>query len=123
MPAATGNVASTRSKKTPWLEHRASPVHTQPLRQPITRPTFKRDRMRIVIGNLPDDVTQDGIREALSAFAPLEAITLFHESGAPTALIELDTSRERAESLAKRIQGRIYNGRALRAWVPTMDWN
>ena len=25
--------------------------------------------MRIVVGNLPDDVTEDGIREALSAFA------------------------------------------------------
>ena len=78
--------------------------------------------MRILIGNLPDDVTQDGIREALSPFAPVEAITLFHESGAPTALIVLETSREHAESLAKRIEGRIYQGRALRAWVPLMDW-
>jgi hypothetical protein len=78
--------------------------------------------MRILVGNLPDDVTQDGIREALSAFAPVEAITLLHESGAPTAIIELETSREHAESLAKRIQGRVYQGRELRAWIPIMDW-
>jgi AAA family ATP:ADP antiporter len=25
-------------------------------------------------------------------------------------------------ALAKRIQGRIYKGRELRAWVPLMDW-
>jgi hypothetical protein len=37
-------------------------------------------------------------------------------------LIELETSREHAESLAKRIQGRVYQGRELRAWVPIMDW-
>ena len=78
--------------------------------------------MRIVIGNLPDDATQDGVREALSDFAPVEAITLFHESGAPTAVITLETSREHANALAKRIQGRIYEGRELRAWVPVMDW-
>jgi len=78
--------------------------------------------MRILIGNLPHDVTQDGIREALSAFAPVDAITLFHDSGTPTALIELESSREQAETLAKRIQGRVYKGRELRAWVPIMDW-
>ena len=78
--------------------------------------------MRILIGNLPDEVSEEGIREALSAFAPVEAIKLFNESGKPTALIELETSREHAEALAKRIQGRIYQGRPLNAWVPIMDW-
>ncbi len=71
--------------------------------------------MRILIGNLPDDVTQEGLGEILSAFATVEAITLFKESGTPTAHIELQTSREHAEALAKRIQGRIYNGRELSA--------
>lgn len=78
--------------------------------------------MRILVGNLPDDVTEEGIRESLSAFAPVEAIKLFNESGTPTALIELETSREHAESLAKRIKGRMYKGRELNAWVPIMDW-
>jgi hypothetical protein len=78
--------------------------------------------MRILIGNLPDDVTEDGIRQVLSVFAPVETITLFSESGAPTALIESEMTREHAEALARRIQGRIFEGRPLRAWVPTMDW-
>ncbi len=78
--------------------------------------------MRIVIGNLPDDVTEERIQEALSAFAPVEQIKLVHESGAPTALIELETTHAHAESLANRIRGRLYHGKPLNAWVPTMDW-
>lgn len=78
--------------------------------------------MRIVIGNLPDEVTEEGIREALGAFAPVDKIKLLHESGAPSALIEMEMTREQAETLAKRIHGRMYHGRELRAWVPTMDW-
>ena len=78
--------------------------------------------MRIVIGNLPDDVDEEGIRDALSPFAPVEAIKLVHDSGAPTALIEMETTRPHAEQLAERIRGRLYQGRALNAWVPTMDW-
>jgi hypothetical protein len=78
--------------------------------------------MRIVIGNLPDDVTEEGIREALKPFAPVESIKLVKESGAPTAIIETAMGRPQAEALAKRIAGRIYHGRPLNAWVPTMDW-
>ena len=78
--------------------------------------------MRIVIGNLPDNVSDEGIREALSPFAPVERIKLIKESGAPSALIEMDMTREQADLLAKRIHGRIYQGRPLSAWVPLMDW-
>lgn len=78
--------------------------------------------MRIVIGNLPDDVTEDGIREALSAFAPVEKIKLVKEGGAPGALIETALTKLQAEALANRINGRIYQGRPLRAWVPAKDW-
>jgi hypothetical protein len=78
--------------------------------------------MRIVIGNLPDDVSEEGIREALSAFAPVDKIKLTHESGTPSAVIEMEMTRELAESLAQRIQGRMYQGRALHAWVPVMGW-
>jgi hypothetical protein len=31
-------------------------------------------------------------------------------------------TRLQADALAKRINGRMYQGRALRAWVPVMDW-
>jgi RNA recognition motif-containing protein len=80
--------------------------------------------MRIVIGNLPDDVTEEGIKEALKPFAPVENIKLVKEAGqgAPTALIEVTMGRPQAETLAKRISGRIYQGKPLNAWVPTMDW-
>jgi RNA recognition motif-containing protein len=78
--------------------------------------------MRIIIGNLPDDVTEEGIRESLSAFAPIDKIMLVKEGGTPSALIEMDMTREQAESLAKRIAGRIFKGRPLNAWVPVMDW-
>jgi len=78
--------------------------------------------MRIVIGNLPDDVDDEGIREALSPFAPVDSIKLIKEGSAPSAIIEMEMTREQAEALAKRIQGRVYQGRELRAWVPMMDW-
>jgi RNA recognition motif-containing protein len=78
--------------------------------------------MKIVIGNLPDDATEENIRQALTGFAPVEAITLVKESGTPSAVIEMDMTREFAEALAKRINGRMFHGRELRAWVPTMGW-
>jgi RNA recognition motif-containing protein len=79
-------------------------------------------QVHIVIGNLPDDVTEEGIREALSSFAQADKIRLVNESGTPTALIDVEMSRAQAESLAHRINGRSYQGRLLRAWVPKMDW-
>jgi hypothetical protein len=78
--------------------------------------------MRVVVANLPDDVSEEGIRTALSPFAPVEKIKLIKESGTPSALIEMEMTRADAEALAKRIHGRMYQGRELRAWVPVMDW-
>jgi len=79
-------------------------------------------KMRIVIGNLPDAVSEEAICEALSAFAPVEKMKLVKESGTPSVVIEMEMTRAQAEALAKRIHGRNYEGRQLRAWVPTMDW-
>jgi len=78
--------------------------------------------MRIVIGNLPDDVSEEGIREALSSFAPADTIKLIKGSGAPSAIIEVAMARGQADALAQRINGRIYQGRALRAIVTVMNW-
>ena len=78
--------------------------------------------VRIVIGNLPDNASEEGIKEALKEYAPVERIKLVKESGAPTAVIEVAMARNQAEALAKRIAGRIYQGKPLNAWVPTMDW-
>ena len=78
--------------------------------------------MRILVGNLPDDITEEAIRDALSDIAPVNSIKLVPEGGAPSAVIEMEMSRADAEALARRIHGRIYQGRDLRAWVPLMDW-
>jgi hypothetical protein len=77
---------------------------------------------RIVIGNLPDDISEEEIREALKEYAPIEKISLIKESGAPTAVIETDATHAHAKALAERIKGRLYQGHTLTAWVPTMDW-
>jgi hypothetical protein len=95
-----------------------------PLLYNICIPVFNvQDRiMRIIVGNLPEDVTEDGIREALSDVAPVSSVKLVPEGGAPSAMIEMEMTRAEAEALARRIQGRIYEGRELRAWVPLFDW-
>jgi hypothetical protein len=43
------------------------------------------NRMRIVIGNLPDNISDERIPEALSRLAPVDRIRLIKESGAPSA--------------------------------------
>jgi len=78
--------------------------------------------MRIVIGNLPADISEAAIREALKAFAPVENIKLVTGSGTPSAVIEMQMTRAAADALARRIQGHVFQGQALSAWVPTMDW-
>jgi hypothetical protein len=78
--------------------------------------------MRIVVANLPDNVAEEAIREALKSFAPVENIKLVKESGTPSAVIQMEMTQAQAEALAKRITGRLYEGRVLRAWVPSMKW-
>ncbi|MBF6989590.1 RNA-binding protein [Cupriavidus sp. IK-TO18] len=77
--------------------------------------------MRIVIQNLPHDVSEDRVREALSAYAPVEKVTLIVEGDMPTAVIEMEMTRAEATALARRISGHIYHGQRLQAWVPR--WN
>jgi hypothetical protein len=80
--------------------------------------------MRIVIGNLPEDISEEKIKEALKDIAPPETITLVREGDAtsPTAIIEMEMPRAAAETVARRITGRIYQGKPLRAWVPMTGW-
>jgi hypothetical protein len=77
--------------------------------------------MRIVIGNLHQDVSEDEIRAALSLFAPVEKIALIKEGSAPLAVIAMEMTRTQAEALAMRIDGLIHKGQELRAWVPLRD--
>ena len=76
--------------------------------------------MRIVIENLPKDVSEEEIREALSRWAQVGTIKLIKEGSAPTTLIEVE-SRELADALVRHINGHFYKGRELAAWVPL--WN
>jgi len=78
--------------------------------------------VRIVVGNLPTDISEDTIRQALKEYAPVEKISLVKDSGAPTAIIEVTMGRPQAEALAKRISGRMYQGKPLNAWVPMKTW-
>ena len=76
--------------------------------------------MQIVIQNLPNDVTETEIREALSRWAQVGEIKLIRESSAPTTVVEVD-SRGLADSLVRHINGHFYKGRELRAWVPLWE--
>ncbi len=76
--------------------------------------------MRIVIENLPKDVSEEEIREALSQWAQVGTIKLIKEGSAPGTLIEVE-SRELADALVRHINGYFYKGRELAAWVPL--WN
>ena len=78
--------------------------------------------MRIVLGNIPDDSTEDSLREALRDIAQCDTVTINRDGSAPTAIIEVVMTREQAQALAKRIQGRLYKGQPLTAWVPSMGW-
>jgi RNA recognition motif-containing protein len=78
--------------------------------------------MQIVVGNIPEDSTEDSLREALESFTLTESITINRDGSVTTALIDVVMTRDQAQALAKRIQGRMYKGRALTAWVPAMGW-
>jgi hypothetical protein len=78
--------------------------------------------MRIVIANLPDDITEEQLRASLQGFAPPEKVSLQKQSDTPSAVIEMDITRAQAEALAKRISSHNFGGRTLTAWVPTMGW-
>lgn len=74
--------------------------------------------MRIVIENLPRDVSEDEIRKDLSPFAPVEKIAMVTEGSMPTEVIEMGMTRAQAIMLATRIDGLIRKGQRLHAWVP-----
>lgn len=74
--------------------------------------------MRIVIENLPRNVSEDEIRKDLSPFAPVEKTAMVTEGSMPTAVIEMGMTRAQAIMLATRIDWLIRKGQRLHAWVP-----
>ncbi len=77
---------------------------------------------RLMIGNLPDDATEDGLREALSRIMVVDTVHMVREGDVPSAVVETRMTQAQAEAVAQRIQGIFYKGRELRAWVPVMPW-
>lgn len=76
------------------------------------------ESMRIVIENLPHDVSEQEVREALSPFAAAEKVELHKEGDMPIAFIEIAMTRVQAVVLATKIDGHFYKGQRLRVWVP-----
>jgi hypothetical protein len=76
--------------------------------------------VQIVIENLPQDVSEEQIREALSRWAQVGEIKLIREGSSPATIVQVD-SRALADSLVKHINRHFYKGRALAAWTPLWD--
>ena len=77
--------------------------------------------MHIVVSNLPPEVTAEGIRARFEELGLAAQIILNHEGdpGKVTAIIESDDlDRPAADQIAERIDGALYNGRRLHAYVP-----
>jgi hypothetical protein len=77
--------------------------------------------MHIVIANLPPEVTAERIKTRLGELGVTAEITLNNE-GDPakvTAIIESEgLERPAADQIALRIDGSIFHGRRLHAYVP-----
>ena len=76
--------------------------------------------MRIVIENLPQDTSEEHIREALSSWAQVGEVKLIKGASSPLTVVEVPT-RALADSLVRHINGHFYKGRELAAWVPHWD--
>lgn len=76
--------------------------------------------MNVIISNLPGEVSQDEVMEALKeAGVPVEELTFTNE-GDPdkgTVVVSMDTSRAGAQALAKMVNGKFWKGRTLEALV------
>ena len=76
--------------------------------------------MNVVINNLPGNVSEDEVMEALKeSGVPVEELTLTNEGNQEqgTVVISLDTSHAGAEALAKMVNGKLWKGRRLEALV------
>jgi hypothetical protein len=77
---------------------------------------------KIIIGNLPPDVTVDELARLLvQAGADDPEITLNNEGNLEkvTAVLALgDLDRPAADKIVDRIRGRLFRGRTLTAYVP-----
>ena len=76
--------------------------------------------MNVLIRNLPGNVTEEEVMEALKeSGVPVEELTLTNEGDEElgTVIVSMDTSHAGANALAKMVNGKLWKGRRLEALV------
>ncbi len=79
------------------------------------------ENIAVLIGNLPPQVTEDDLQDALEGLGYDLEVKLSREGSAEkvTAIVRFDgMTRAIAEKLAERIKGMPWQGRTLTAYVP-----
>ena len=76
--------------------------------------------MNVLIRNLPGDVSEEEVMEALKeAGVPVEDLTFTNEGNQElgTVIVSMDTSHAGATALAKMVNGKLWKDRRLEALV------
>ncbi len=76
--------------------------------------------MNVLIRNLPGDVSEEEVMEALKeAGVPVEELKFTNEGNEElgTVIVAMDTSHAGAAALAKMVNGKLWKGRRLEALV------
>ena len=79
------------------------------------------ENIAVLIGNLPPQVTEDDLQDALEGLGYDLEVKLSREGSEEkvTAIVRFDgMTRAIAEKLAERIKGMPWQGRTLNAYVP-----
>ena len=79
--------------------------------------------MNVVIRNLPDDTSEDKIRDLLKEHGvSVTKVILTNEGDAErhVAVIELDTDRTGADALVSMVDGKFWRSKTLRARTQNM---
>ena len=81
--------------------------------------------MQVIISNLPPETTKEMLLEELQK-RTIQIVDLeFEKAGDPdkvSAIISLDTGHAGASALEKRVNGKYWNGRILKAYA-LQDFN
>ena len=72
----------------------------------------------ILIRNLPDDITEEALREALGQHLPVGKLEIMPDPNETTsdkqAVVHADIPKFEADAFAQRFNGRIIQGREVR---------
>jgi hypothetical protein len=76
------------------------------------------ERMHILVGNLPPDITVEDIQDALADLDFDIEVTLSPGDRTTAQITFAGMTRTAAEGLAEQINGRFWRERTLQAYVP-----